>query len=359
MRKRNPTQFQRKGQILTSGTVESDVPLPSQPTAATTLPQRKRVHKRKATTSDVEIVPPSKKAKRTVEATLPNRDVLPACGDHPAIKANLHPGVVRFTSLCSTTAIDIPRYLNRLALSLKNLDLSRRMITQMSTTGIPIYLGVYSVPLTLHRVSMFANASNVVVCGGEFYCAGRDILIALQGESPPASFRGSDDNIFIYQILIELQRVLLKESKWYVSVPDTHLRNSSTTIVQFTAEDVIPKQEIYEGRGYRVYSSYSTTKVRMVKVKLYTGSRAKEVGFNLDNLIMHLLIYRFKRCSAAAEVNRKMMYEILVPLRRPYHSDILIRHPNVLHQIGVSPQHSELSFLVFDGGLSEPLWPDE
>lgn len=54
---------------------------------------------------------------------------------------------------------------------------------------------MYSVPLTLHSASIFSNANNVVVRGGNFYCVGRDLLIALQGERSSTSFKSSDDNI--------------------------------------------------------------------------------------------------------------------------------------------------------------------
>lgn len=71
----------------------------------------------------------------------------------------------------------------------------------------------------LHSTSIFPNANNVVVRGGNFYCVGRDLLMAHQGERSRTLLhsKGSDDNISMHQILIELQRVLLKELKWYVS----------------------------------------------------------------------------------------------------------------------------------------------
>lgn len=59
---------------------------------------------------------------------------------------------------------------------------------------------------------------------------------------------------------------------------------------QFTREDVHLTQNIYKGRGHRIYSAYSTTRARAVKIKLYEGSRAKEVGISPDTLIKQLLI---------------------------------------------------------------------
>ena len=59
------------------------------------------------------------------------------------------------------------------------------------------------------------------------------------------------------------------------------LRNSLkqlSTVSKFTPGDVLPKKEIYKGRGYRVYSAHSTAKGRAVKIKLYEGSCAKDVG---------------------------------------------------------------------------------
>ena len=75
---------------------------------------------------------------------------------------------------------------------------------------------------------------------------------------------------------------------WYVSTADTHLKKFSTITdspSQFTPGDVVPKKEIYKGRGYRVYSAYSTAKARAVTIKLYEGSRAKDVSISFDNPI--------------------------------------------------------------------------
>ena len=61
------------------------------------------------------------------------------------------------------------------------------------------------------------------------------------------------------------------------------LRNSLkqlTHVSKFTAGDVLPKKEIYKGLGYRIYSAYSNAKARAVKIKLYEGSRAKDVGIS-------------------------------------------------------------------------------
>lgn len=87
LRKRNPTQYQKEGQTPIVEIVEPDVPLPLQPTAVTTQPTRKRGCKRKATKGDAETEPPFTKAKTRsmVKNMLPNRDALPAPGDHPAI----------------------------------------------------------------------------------------------------------------------------------------------------------------------------------------------------------------------------------------------------------------------------------
>ena len=48
--------------------------------------------------------------------------------------------------------------------------------------------------------------------------------------------------------------------------------------LQVYSRDVPPKQDIYKGLGYRIYSAYSTAKARAVKIKLYEGSFAKDVG---------------------------------------------------------------------------------
>ena len=91
-----------------------------------------------------------------------------------------------------------------------------------------------------------------------------------------------------------------------------------------------------------------------MKIKLYEGTRAKEVGPSLDNLVKRL-IYQFERCSAAAKFSQKVMYEPFNPFLLdcyPLTSELSSRHPNVLHLIGVSPLDSELAFLVFDGGSS-------
>ena len=58
------------------------------------------------------------------------------------------------------------------------------------------------------------------------------------------------------------------------------LSNNWLTVSQFTPGDVVPKKEIYKGRGYRVYSAHSTAKARAVTIKLYEGSRAKDVGIS-------------------------------------------------------------------------------
>jgi len=133
-------------------------------------------------------------------------------------------------------------------------------------------------------------------------------------------------------------------------------------ISQFTAGDVLPHREILKVPGYRVYSAHSTTKARSVKIKLYEGTRAKEVGLSLDSPVKRFLIYQFERCFAAAKFSQKVMYEPLnsflfgcYPLN--YYS-LSSRHPNVLHLIGVSPLDSELAFLVFDNGLSQH-WSDK
>lgn len=129
VRKRSPTHFQKKNQ---TPSMETIVPLRPQPTASTTHIPRKQ----KETTSDVEAERPSKKAKSTVS---PNREALPPHSDHPAQES--HPGIVRSTLtlfVCSATAADIARHPNKPEL-LQNLLL--RMIFQMSSTGIQIYLG--------------------------------------------------------------------------------------------------------------------------------------------------------------------------------------------------------------------------
>ena len=90
--------------------------------------------------------------------------------------------------------------------------------------------------------------------------------------------------LYMSQIPIELHGVLLKEPVWYVSTTDTPsygiIPKTWPTVSKFTPGDVLPKKDIYKGRGYRVYSAHSTAKGRAVKIKLYEGSRAKDVGIS-------------------------------------------------------------------------------
>ncbi|KIM40938.1 hypothetical protein M413DRAFT_156388 [Hebeloma cylindrosporum] len=112
-----------------------------------------------------------------------------------------------------------------------------------STSNIPsrysICLECTLVLLILHSVSFFPHSNNFTVRCGNFYGAGRDVVITQvdSNQSPKGIVEGLD---------------------------------------VFTAGDVPPSEEIYKGRGYRIYSAHSTTKARAVKIKLYEGSRAKE-----------------------------------------------------------------------------------
>ena len=76
---------------------------------------------------------------------------------------------------------------------------------------------------------------------------------------------------------------------WYVSTTDIQWNSLQqlTHRLQFSHGDVLSKREIYKGRGYRVYSARSFAKARAVKIKLYEGSCAKEVGIKkvFDNSI--------------------------------------------------------------------------
>ena len=82
-------------------------------------------------------------------------------------------------------------------------------------------------------------------------------------------------------------------------------RNSlkQLTLSQFTREDVLPVKEIYKGRGYRVQTTNSTAKpqARAFTIKRYERNCAKEVGIrSWEPDHADLLIWRFKRCLAAA-----------------------------------------------------------
>jgi hypothetical protein len=94
---------------------------------------------------------------------------------------------------------------------------------------------------------------------------------------------------------------------WYVSPSDSFQQQLPTTS-QFTVWDVVPHQEIYEGRGYRVYTAHSAARGRLVKIKQYEGTRAKEVDLNLHYLVKQLLIHGLQRCIAAAKFSQRVMY---------------------------------------------------
>lgn len=79
-------------------------------------------------------------------------------------------------------------------------------------------------------------------------------------------------------------------------------------------EDLSLDRPIYKGHGYRMYSALNHQSGRVVSIKVYEGSRARE------------------RCLEAA----KFMVEQRV------------MHPNIPHMIAVSAFESEMSFLVFD-----------
>ena len=110
------------------------------------------------------------------------------------------------------------------------------------------------------RGSIFHHANNTVVRGGTFYATHN--LVVKHDQTPQGIVEGADVVCF-----------------------DNHpiLRNSLQhwpAISKFTPGDVLPKKEKYKGRGYRVYSAHSTAKARAVTIKLYEGSRAKDVGIS-------------------------------------------------------------------------------
>jgi hypothetical protein len=52
---------------------------------------------------------------------------------------------------------------------------------------------------------------------------------------------------------------------------------------QLSIEDISIEREIYKGRGYRLHAAKILGK--NVAMKVYEGSRAREVGFTMTNLI--------------------------------------------------------------------------
>ena len=168
----------------------------------------------------------------------------------------------------------------------------------------------------LHSGSIFHNANNFAVLGGTFYAANSLVVKQVQGENSPM--------LTLFKALIyvlDYDRTLrgIVEGADVVCFDNGNpfkeiLSNNWPTVSQFTPGDVVPKNEIHKGRGYRVYSAHSTAKARAVTIKLYEGSRAKDVGMSSWHPDQaDLLICRFKRCLAAASFSRKVMYETLIP----------------------------------------------
>ena len=52
---------------------------------------------------------------------------------------------------------------------------------------------------------------------------------------------------------------------------------------QLSIEDISIEREIYKGRGYRLHTAKMSGKI--VVMKVYEGSRAREVGFTMTNHI--------------------------------------------------------------------------
>ncbi|KDR79778.1 hypothetical protein GALMADRAFT_1163511 [Galerina marginata CBS 339.88] len=86
-------------------------------------------------------------------------------------------------------------------------------------------------------------------------------------------------------------------------------------MAQLDDEDVSLERQVYKGCEYRIYSALNKQSGKIVSMKVYEGSRAKE------------------RCLESA----KFMIE-----RR-------VMHPNIPYMIAVSALKSEMSFLIFDG----------
>ena len=55
------------------------------------------------------------------------------------------------------------------------------------------------------------------------------------------------------------------------------------TMVQLEDEDVSLERLIYKGRGYRMYSALNHQSGKVVSIKVYEGSRAREVSSKSRN----------------------------------------------------------------------------
>ena len=53
---------------------------------------------------------------------------------------------------------------------------------------------------------------------------------------------------------------------------------ASLTMVQLEDEDVSLERPIYKGHGYRIYSALNHQSGKVVSIKVYEGSRAREVS---------------------------------------------------------------------------------